>query len=101
MQMKQWILFGILFALQFSCAHSPQSREVQNNTPQMGDVFLGMPMSGVRKNWGEPDQVLTAGESRENQKWVYRYSDPQAIGEDGFRVLYFEKGTVAGWETRD
>lgn len=55
-------------------------------------------MSEVAKTWGEPARVQSAGQPElGNQRWVYpessAYIKPKA------RVIYFERGRVAGWET--
>lgn len=66
------------------------------------DVTLGMSMQRVRKLWGNPAEVDTAGDARlGNQRWTYidglssRYSVRKPA-----RIVYFERGRVAGWENR-
>ena len=63
-----------------------------------GDIFLGMKEHDVKKAWGEPSSIEVAGEGSRsryntNARWLYN----GAFG-DGSKVVYFEKGKVAGWE---
>lgn len=65
------------------------------------DLYLGMRMDDVRQNWGEPRRVDTAGHwGSGNQRWVYS-PPPSLRGFQSERVIYFEEGRVAGWETTD
>lgn len=67
------------------------------------DIALDMPYDFVRKSWGKPDQVETAGNPIfKNERWIYkRY----VSSSEGFklqsRIVYFEGGKVAGWEQVD
>ena len=69
---------------------------------ESGDVTLGMTKRAVRESWGEPDLREVAGNPvYGNERWIYRN---QLSSANGFqrknRVIYFESGRVAGWETR-
>lgn len=65
------------------------------------DIALGMPRQAVRESWGDPDLVEVAGRSQfGNERWHY---NKDISSSDGFnrerRIIYFESGLVAGWET--
>lgn len=64
------------------------------------DIALGMPMTLVKKSWGEPDSVEVSGNPQfKNERWKYNkyISTP-----DGYKpekkLVYFEGGKVVGWE---
>jgi len=64
------------------------------------DIAIGMPISLVKKSWGDPQSVEISGnEKLRNERWKYlKYvSTP-----DGFKlekkIVYFEGGRVVGWE---
>lgn len=66
------------------------------------NVTLGMSMKRVRKLWGNPQEVDTAGDSiLGNQRWIYfdGLSSHYSIRKPS-QLVYFEKGRVAGWENR-
>lgn len=64
------------------------------------DLVLGMDMNDVRSVWGAPREVQTAGDPRHgNQRWIYPNGLYSAAGVGSARVVYFEAGRVAGWET--
>jgi hypothetical protein len=79
---------------------SAAERTVQNAI-QNRDIVLGMSMEEVREAWGTPTRVETAGEDdASNQRWTYRngLSQPWDLG--GARIVVFESGRVAGWQTQ-
>lgn len=70
---------------------------IENN-----DIGKGMFKDAVRQSWGEPDFVEVAGNPMYgNERWRY---NKLVSTEDGYkaetRIIYFEAGRVAGWETQ-
>ncbi len=64
-----------------------------------GEVVLGMPMRDVRNLWGNPVEVDPAGDTAHgNERWIYREGFSN-VGLESSRVLYFENGRLAGWQT--
>ena len=68
---------------------------------ESNDISKGMPKSAVVQSWGEPESVEHAGDPvYGNERW--RYSKLVST-QDGYqqqtRIVYFESGRVAGWET--
>lgn len=64
------------------------------------ELILGMDMRDVRTAWGEPGEVQIAGNpAMGNQRWIYYTSPSLRWGLRQARVVYFEGGKVAGWET--
>jgi hypothetical protein len=69
---------------------------------EKNDVAIGMSQRAVVESWGDPDSIETAGDPvYGNERWRYsRY----VASNDGYqkqnRVIYFESGRVAGWETQ-
>lgn len=66
------------------------------------DITLGMTKQAVRDAWGEPETVEVAGNPvYGNERWHY---SEQVSSTEGYqterRLVYFESGRVAGWETR-
>jgi hypothetical protein len=64
------------------------------------ELVLGMNMQDVLSVWGEPRNIESAGDpSLGNQRWIYSegLSHPNSLS--AARVIYFENGQVAGWET--
>jgi hypothetical protein len=62
-------------------------------------VVLGMPMRDVRNLWGNPVEVDPAGDTAHgNERWIYREGFSN-VGLESSRVLYFENGRLAGWQT--
>lgn len=64
------------------------------------DIYIGMQPEYVRKSWGDPVAIETAGNPLyRNERWKYIR---QIATEDGFeqqkRYVYFEDGKVVGWE---
>jgi hypothetical protein len=64
------------------------------------DLTLGMSPSDVKRIWGEPYDVETAGEARlGNQRWTYYNGINSRYGLYPKRIVYFESHRVAGWDT--
>lgn len=71
------------------------------NTASEGTVRLGMQKNKVQLHLGHPTLVEVAGNPKYgNERWIYERSVPTM---DGFftekKVIYFEGGSVVGWET--
>jgi len=65
------------------------------------DIILGMEMQDVRSTWGEPAEIQMAGDARQgNQKWTYQEGLSSQWHISSARVIYFERGRVAGWESK-
>ena len=65
-----------------------------------GELVVGMEMKDVRSTWGEPKLMEVAGDPKYgNQRWVYPEGISQRWGVASSRILYFEDGRLAGWET--
>lgn len=65
------------------------------------DIAIGMPISFVKKSWGEPDSIESSGNPiYKNERWIYtkQVSGPQGYHQEK-RYVYFEGGRVIGWET--
>lgn len=85
--------------------HSTLSEDTPETDPQTAngwarrEIVPGMSMTQVRSLWGEPSEIHVAGTSTSgNERWIYhdgliRFSISSA------RVIYFERGRVAGWNT--
>ncbi|MGK5082111.1 hypothetical protein WDW37_02310 [Bdellovibrionota bacterium FG-1] len=74
--------------------------EARAQTTYAEHLVLGMPMNQVMALWGQPSQVESAGDSREgNQRWTYFSGLSSRWGLGGRRVVFFEGGHVAGWQT--
>jgi hypothetical protein len=68
--------------------------------PTYKNLILGMSMPRVRSLWGNPQDVETAGDpSQGNQRWIYSEGIKSRYGLASNRVIYFEDGRVAGWES--
>ncbi|MEQ1875671.1 MAG: hypothetical protein ABL958_03435 [Bdellovibrionia bacterium] len=67
-----------------------------------GDVTLGMPKDAVRESWGDPELVEVAGNPNlGNERWTYtRYLSSTEGYQREERVIYFERGSVIGWERK-
>jgi hypothetical protein len=68
---------------------------------ETGDLAKGMSKKAVAQSWGEPEFREVAGdELYGNERWHYK---KLVSTEDGYkqerRIIYFEAGRVAGWET--
>ncbi len=67
---------------------------------QSPELTLGMSMRRVRGLWGEPQEVETSGDSPQgNQRWIYFEGLSSRYSMRTSRVVYFEQGYVAGWES--
>jgi hypothetical protein len=65
------------------------------------DVVVGMSADDVARIWGEPHDVDYAGDDGSpHQRWTYSEGWTSRYGVAPQRVLYFENGRVAGWETQ-
>lgn len=65
------------------------------------NIHLGMQKNRVKRSLGLPSQVEVAGNPKYgNERWVYVRSVPTL---DGYykekKVIYFEGGSVVGWES--
>ena len=63
---------------------------------------IGMPKSYVRRQLGHPSVVEVAGNPvYGNERWIYENSIETLKGSyQETRVIYFEEGSVVGWETK-
>lgn len=65
------------------------------------DIVPGMTEQEVVSAWGRPREVDVAGDgSRGNERWMYFNGNSLHYGVSQQRIVYFEGGRVAGWETR-
>ena len=65
------------------------------------DIIMGMEPGQVVQAWGQPRDVEYAGSpGTGNERWFYYSGLSQRYQLDRIRVVYFESGKVAGWETR-
>lgn len=67
------------------------------------DIGKGMSKDAVKSSWGEPDSVEISGSQLSgNERWTYLHT---IATPEGFqiekRIVYFQAGRVAGWETLD
>jgi hypothetical protein len=61
-------------------------------------IQMGMNRSEVRKLWGTPADVEVAGDANAgNFRWIYPLSTHRDLADS--RIVTFESGRVAGWET--
>lgn len=78
-------------------ARSEDDPEKPAPLPQQ--LTLGMPSDFVQNLWGQPQEVETAGTATSgNQRWIYFNGLSNRYGTSDYRVVYFEKGQVVGWE---
>lgn len=68
----------------------------------VNDVAVGMTKQAVKDSWGEPELIEVAGNPiYGNERWHY---SEQSSSTEGYRsqhrLVYFESGRVAGWESR-
>ncbi len=72
----------------------------ERSAPMFNRLTLGMEMPQVLELWGKPTDVKAAGEPSDgNQRWVYSEGVAGLYGLGTQRVVYFEQGRVAGWES--
>ena len=69
---------------------------IENN-----DITIGMSKGAVVQSWGDPERKEVAGNPLYgNERWLY---NKMVSSVDGYskqtRIIYFEGGRVAGWET--
>jgi hypothetical protein len=71
------------------------------NMIENNDVMKGMTKKAVEQSWGEPDAVEHAGDPMYgNERWRYKKLVSTQDGyQNEIRIIYFEAGRVAGWET--
>lgn len=75
-----------------------QEQEIQYGLAE-GALVYGMKMDDVIAIWGQPRDVETAGDPRNgNQKWIYSNRPSNRWSLESFRIVYFESGTVVGWQ---
>jgi outer membrane protein assembly factor BamE (lipoprotein component of BamABCDE complex) len=62
---------------------------------------LGMKKRNVQRRMGRPDAVEVAGNPKYgNERWIYERSVPTLNGTfQETQVIYFEGGSVVGWES--
>lgn len=70
--------------------------------PAPEELRLGMEKSSVQGKWGSPQRVEVAGGPESGfERWTYLKTVPTM---DGYtqqtKVIYFEQGSVVGWENR-
>jgi hypothetical protein len=88
-----------------SLQEAAQMREaVIEHASLSGDLVLGMNKYTVVSVWGNPTEIQTAGEpGSQNEKWIYSPSVSRRLRApaqmSGTKVVFFESGRVAGWET--
>ncbi len=88
--------------LEMLLLNDQQPLVTQKRKPATTDyLHLGMGKNNVQRSLGIPTQVEVAGNPKyENERWIYETQVPTM---DGFyserRVIYFENGTVVGWES--
>lgn len=82
-------------------ANSGHREELTEQALDAGDVVLGMNMQQVMSSWGRPSEVEIAGDTESgNQKWTYSGGLMGRLKINPSRIVYFERGRVAGWETQ-
>lgn len=69
---------------------------------EKNDIAVGMSQKEVNESWGDPDVVEVAGNPvYGNERWRYsRYISSSDGYQQENRIIYFEAGRVAGWETQ-
>lgn len=67
---------------------------------QSQDIVPGMSQQEVVSAWGRPRDVEVAGDGTHgNERWIYYTGNSLRYGISKPRVIYFENGRVAGWES--
>lgn len=75
-------------------AAAPENRDVP-----MDQLTLGMSTYRVQALWGQPQEIENAGDpSLGNQRWIYLNGLKRGWGTSDYRVVYFERNQVVGWE---
>jgi hypothetical protein len=60
--------------------------------PRRPEVSIGMSKNDIVSSLGKPNRVEVAGNpSYENERWMYQFNGAS-------KYIYFESGTVQGWE---
>lgn len=88
--------------LEMLLLNEQQPLVTQKRKPSGSDhLHLGMAKNGVQRSLGIPTQVEVAGNPKyENERWIYETQVPTLEGYySERRVIYFENGTVVGWES--
>jgi hypothetical protein len=76
------------------------SMQRERIAPTFNRLTLGMAMPQVIELWGKPSEVQTAGDANDgNQRWYYSEGVAGLYGLGSHRIVYFEQGRVAGWES--
>jgi hypothetical protein len=78
---------------------SADMSEGTSSQPTPGQLTLGMSAYRVQSLWGRPQEVENAGDpSSGNQRWIYLNGLKRGWGTSDYRVVYFERNQVVGWE---
>lgn len=82
-------------------AESIEDRQMAiHDAVQHGDITLGMTREQVRQAWGEPRARDYAGDSASgNERWTYTLGVSSYWSIQPKRIVYFDRGLVAGWES--
>lgn len=65
------------------------------------DIIRGMTRDDVVEIWGTPRKIEPAGdEASGNERWIYSEGLSSRWSLSNTRILYFEQGQLAGWETQ-
>ncbi|MFL5813324.1 MAG: hypothetical protein ACJ763_07075 [Bdellovibrionia bacterium] len=82
-----------------------QDRSPAGETPSasgeisQSQLTLGMSSYRVRSLWGQPQEIENAGDPASgNQRWIYLNGLKRGWGTSDYRVVYFERNQVVGWE---
>jgi|GEM_PF-3404090 len=82
-------------------SNASESRETEppeSGASRKGGIRMGMNLKEVRRAWGTPADVEFAGNPSDgNFRWTYPSSTFRDLASS--RVVTFEGGRVAGWET--
>lgn len=78
-----------------------QSQQAIDDAMRHRDITLGMSRDQVHQAWGEPRNREFAGDSGSgNERWTYSLGVSAFWSVQPQRIVYFERGVVSGWETR-
>lgn len=76
-----------------------ESRAVSSERQVPDQLTLGMSSHHVQALWGRPQEIENAGDSDSgNQRWIYLNGLKRGWGTSDYRVVYFERNQVVGWE---